>query len=242
MGAKPRVCGVGLDRDIALVLSGGGMNGVLLELGFLRRLREDARWERVGFVYGTSAGALSGTMGALDRLDELEAFLMALQPHETFRPHRLWRLPLLGLHDYALPETIAERVEPVESLAADLATAKIELVVCATDVSERDVAQDGAGAYELTWWSRAPASARGDGPRRCSLRRRSARSSCRSTSATVWPRTAAGSETSRSRTPTRSRACTRSSRSGTCRPISPLGRADRAPPPPASAAFAPCRP
>ena len=100
------------------------MNGVLLELGFLRRLREDARWERVGFVYGTSAGALSGTMGALDRLDELEAFLMALQPHETFRPHRLWRLPLLGLHDYALPETIAERLEPVESLATDLAAAR----------------------------------------------------------------------------------------------------------------------
>jgi predicted acylesterase/phospholipase RssA len=143
-----------LDRDVALVLSGGGMNGVLLELGFLRRLREDPRWERVGYVYGTSAGALSGTMGALDRLDELEAFLLALQPHETFRPHRLWRLPLLGLHDYALPDTIAERLEPVESLAADLAAAEIELVVCATDVTEEERAQDGAGAYELTWSSR----------------------------------------------------------------------------------------
>ena len=145
---------MGLDRDIALVLSGGGMNGVLLELGFLRRLREDARWERVGFVYGTSAGALSGTMGALDRLDELEAFLMALQPHETFRPHRLWRLPLLGLHDYALPETIAERLEPVESLATDLAAGDIELVVCATDVSEPEDGDESDHAYELTWSSR----------------------------------------------------------------------------------------
>jgi predicted acylesterase/phospholipase RssA len=144
------------DRDVALVLSGGGMNGVLLELGFLRRLREDTRWQRVGFVYGTSAGALSGTMGALDRLDELEAFLMTLQPHETFRPHRLWRLPLLGLHDYALPDTIAERLGAVESLAADLAAAEIEVVVCATDVTEREVPDDddSAGAYELTWSSR----------------------------------------------------------------------------------------
>jgi predicted acylesterase/phospholipase RssA len=145
------------DRDVALVLSGGGMNGVLLELGFLRRLREDARWERVGFVYGTSAGALSGTMGALDRLDELEVFLMALQPHETFRPHRLWRLPLLGLHDYALPDTIAERLGPVESLAADLADAEIELLVCATDVTHREVSDDEVGAYELTWSSRTAA-------------------------------------------------------------------------------------
>src|SRR5688500_2036870 len=114
------------DRDVALVLSGGGMSGILLELGFLRRVREDPLWQRVGFVYGTSAGALAGTMAALDRLDELEGFLMALQPDETFRPHRLWRLPLLGLHDYALPDTIAARLGPIEQLTADLAAAEIE--------------------------------------------------------------------------------------------------------------------
>jgi len=57
------------ERDVAIVLSGGGMNGVLLELGFLRRLRESSLWPRVGRIYGTSAGALSGSMAALDRLD-----------------------------------------------------------------------------------------------------------------------------------------------------------------------------
>ena len=36
----------------------------------------------------------------------MEQFLLALRPEQTFRPHRLWRLPFLGLHDYALPDTI----------------------------------------------------------------------------------------------------------------------------------------
>ena len=91
------------DRDLAIVLSGEGMNGLLLELGFLRRLREDPLWERVGWVYGTSAGALSGVMAVRDRLDELEEFVLELRPEETFRPNRLWQLPFTGLHDYALP-------------------------------------------------------------------------------------------------------------------------------------------
>ena len=91
------------DRDLALVLSGGGMNGLLLELGFLKRLREDPLWERVAWIYGTSAGALCGMMGALDRLDALEEFVLDLRPEETFRPNRLWQTPLNGLHDYALP-------------------------------------------------------------------------------------------------------------------------------------------
>ena len=52
------------ERDLALVLSGGGMNGLLLELGFLKRVREDPLWERVGWVYGTSAGALCGVMAS----------------------------------------------------------------------------------------------------------------------------------------------------------------------------------
>jgi predicted acylesterase/phospholipase RssA len=157
MAVKPRL-GAVQDRDLALVLSGGGMNGVLLELGFLQRLREDPLWARVGHIYGTSAGALSGTMATLDRLDDLERFLMGLQPSETFRPHRLWRLPLLGLHDYALPSTIAERIAPIEDLAEGLAAADIELVVCATDVTNRDE-DDGAGdhLYELTWSSRTAA-------------------------------------------------------------------------------------
>ena len=44
------------DKDVAIVLSGGGVNGVLLQLGFLRRLRTSSLWPRVGCIYGTSAG------------------------------------------------------------------------------------------------------------------------------------------------------------------------------------------
>ena len=105
------------NRDLALVLSGGGMNGLLLELGFLKRIRDSPLWERVGWIYGTSAGALSGVMAALDRLDDLEQFVLELRPDETFRPNRLWQTPLNGLHDYVLPETIAERLAPIEELA-----------------------------------------------------------------------------------------------------------------------------
>ena len=68
------------DRDVAIVLSGGGMNGMLLELGFLKRLRESALWPRIGSIYGTSAGALTGTMAALDRLDEMEEFALGPKP------------------------------------------------------------------------------------------------------------------------------------------------------------------
>src|SRR5919198_156793 len=101
-------------RDVAIVLSGGAVNGVLMELGFLKRLRESELWPRIGWIYGTSAGALSGTMAALDRLDELEGFMLRLQPEDPFRPHSLWRLPLLGSHDYRLPETVAARIGDIE--------------------------------------------------------------------------------------------------------------------------------
>ena len=140
------------DRDLALVLSGGGMNGLLLELGFLKRLREDPLWERVGWIYGTSAGALSGVMAAVDRLDDLEAFVLELRPEETFRPNRLWQTPFSGLHDYALPETIAERLAPIDELAAQVASAPIELVVTVTDVTDADL--DELHAYERIYSSR----------------------------------------------------------------------------------------
>jgi predicted acylesterase/phospholipase RssA len=122
-------------RNAALVLSGGGINGVLLELGFLKRLRETPFWPRIGWIYGTSAGALSGTMAALDRLDELEDFLLSLQAEDVFRPRRLWELPLGGLHDYTLPGTIAERLGGAEELGKALTRSEVELVVFATDVS-----------------------------------------------------------------------------------------------------------
>jgi predicted acylesterase/phospholipase RssA len=143
-------------RDIAVVLSGGSMNGVLMELGFLHRLRESELWPRVGWFFGTSAGALSGAMGALDRLDELERFLLTLQPHETFRPNRLWRLPLLGVHEYALPETIAERFGDLTELAAELRDSERELVVVATDVTPSDGLDERD--YELVYsaWRTEP--------------------------------------------------------------------------------------
>jgi predicted acylesterase/phospholipase RssA len=141
------------DRDVAVVLSGGGMNGVLMELGFLQRVRESEYWPRIGWIYGTSSGALAGTMAALDRLDALEEFLLSLQPDETFRPHRLWQLPLLGLHDYTLPHTIEERIgDPVE-LARALARAEVEVTVLVADVTgDEDPA--GVESLELAYSSK----------------------------------------------------------------------------------------
>src|SRR3954453_1253666 len=143
-----------MDRDVAVVLSGGAVNGVLMELGFLQRLRESELWPRVGWFYGTSSGALSATMAALDRLDELEEFMLRLQPEDTFRPHSLWRLPLLGSHDFRLPMTIHERLGGLTQMAHDLVECPVELVVFATDVSQ-DVHGSGPHAYELAYSSRS---------------------------------------------------------------------------------------
>jgi predicted acylesterase/phospholipase RssA len=140
-------------RNVALVLSGGGINGVLLELGFLKRLREAPLWDRVGWVYGTSAGALSGVMAALDRLDDLEEFVFALQPTDVFRPRRLWQFPG-GLHDYTLPSTIAERLGGDAELGSALMSSPIELVVFATDVSVHE-SVEGDRHYELAYSSRS---------------------------------------------------------------------------------------
>jgi predicted acylesterase/phospholipase RssA len=139
-------------RDAAAVLSGGGINGVLLELGFLKRLRESALWDRLGWIYGTSAGALSGAMAALDRLDDLERFVLELQPGEVFRPRRVWQFPG-GLHDYTLPDTIAARIGDPHELGTQLQSSPLELIVFATDVSPHDEG-DGTRHYELAYSSR----------------------------------------------------------------------------------------
>ena len=136
------------EKDVAIVLSGGGVNGVLLQLGFLKRLRSSPLWPRVGCIYGTSAGALTGTMAALDRLDDLEEFTLSLQPRDVFAPQRLWQLPLNGLHHYALPATMAQRLSEPNELAEALAAAPIELIVFATDVSEH-----AETSYELVYSS-----------------------------------------------------------------------------------------
>jgi predicted acylesterase/phospholipase RssA len=141
-------------RDVAVVLSGGAVNGLLMELGFLKRLRETELWRRIGWIYGTSSGAVTGVMAALDRLDELEEFMLRLQPEDTFRPHSLWRLPLLGSHDFRLPVTIDERLGGLTEIARDLAECPVEVVVFATDVSQ-DVHGSGPHAYELSYSSRS---------------------------------------------------------------------------------------
>jgi predicted acylesterase/phospholipase RssA len=140
-------------RDLAAVLSGGGINGVLLELGFLKRLRESPLWDRIGWIYGTSAGALSGTMAALDRLDDLEDFVLGLQPDEVFRPRRMWQFPG-GLHDYTLPHTITERMGDPLELGVALGSSPVEVVVFATDVSPPGEG-DGTPDYELAYSSRS---------------------------------------------------------------------------------------
>ena len=140
-------------RDVALVLSGGGINATVMELGFLRRVRDSELWPRVGWIFGTSAGALTGTMAALDRLDDLERFLLTLRPEDVFRPHRLWRLPLLGLHDYALPRTIAERMESALDLVRGLESSPIEVVVLATDLGV-EIEDTTNESYELAYSSR----------------------------------------------------------------------------------------
>ena len=66
-------------RDVALVLSGGGINGVLMELGFLQRLRASSIWARIGWIFGTSAGALAGTLASVDRLEDLSHRLAGLR-------------------------------------------------------------------------------------------------------------------------------------------------------------------
>ena len=141
-------------RDVAVVLSGGGMNGMLLEMGFLKRLRESDLWARTGWFFGTSAGAFSGCVAVLDRLDDLERFLLRLQVDETFRPNRLWRLPLLGTHDYVLPQTIAERIGDPLELARGVAASDQELVVVVTDVTPEY--EDGISSrpFELVYSSK----------------------------------------------------------------------------------------
>ena len=139
--------------DTAVVLSGGSINGIFLQLGFLQALRASALWGRIGWVYGTSAGALSGCAVALDSLDEHEEFLMRLQPEDVFAAHDLWRTPFVGLHRYTLPETVAERfAEPVE-LARRVQAGPRELTVVTTDVGLSAASARGDNLFERAFSS-----------------------------------------------------------------------------------------
>jgi predicted acylesterase/phospholipase RssA len=129
------------------------MSGVLLELGFLQRLRESSLWPRLALIAGTSAGALTGCVAALDKLEELERFLLRLRPEDTFRANRLWRLPLCGTHDYVLPRSVAEQLGEPLALARELAASPVELLVVVTDVTV-----DGAVLEERRLFERAYSS------------------------------------------------------------------------------------
>jgi predicted acylesterase/phospholipase RssA len=91
-------------------------------------------------------------MAALDRLDELEEFLLGIQPSDAFRPRPFWQFPG-GLHDYTLPTTVSDRIGSPAELGAQLASSPIELVVYATDVSDYP-AGDEERDFELVYSSR----------------------------------------------------------------------------------------
>ncbi|MGL6279421.1 MAG: patatin-like phospholipase family protein [Gaiella sp.] len=143
------------ERDLAIVLSGGGINAILLELGFLQVVRAGPLWPRVGWIYGTSAGALSGMMATVDRLDELEAFLLELQPEDVFSPNPLWQTPLGGLRGYALPATVAARLDQPHAFGEALVRSPIELTVIATDVGIGEEQGDVDRHFELVYSSRS---------------------------------------------------------------------------------------
>jgi len=94
-------------------------------------------------------------MAVLDRLDDLERFLLQLRPEEAFRANRLWRLPLLGTHDYVLPRTVAERLGDPVALAVELAGAERELVVIVTDVTTNPDEGTPDPLFERAYSSRA---------------------------------------------------------------------------------------
>ena len=87
---------------------GGGINGVLLELGFLKRLSRDA-------VCGRESGGSTerrparsqGRWPPSDRLDELEEFLLELQADDAFRPRAVWQFPRRAPRLHAARTTVA---------------------------------------------------------------------------------------------------------------------------------------
>ena len=140
--------------DTALVLSGGSVNGIYLQLGFLQVIRESELWPAVGWVYGTSAGAFSGWAAARDAIDEHERFLMGMQPENVFEAHDLWRTPFVGLHRYALPDSVAEQLgDPVE-MARALREGPRELTVVAIDIGLSPESARSEDPYERAFSSR----------------------------------------------------------------------------------------
>ena len=169
------------------------MNGVLLELGFLKRLRDQlavaAGRVNLRHVRGCADRDDGGARPAR-RAGGVRA--RASSPRDVFAPQRLWRLPLNGLHEYALPGDGRASACSTRSSSRGARGAPIERRVFATDVSDED---DGA-TTRTSSPTRRTRRRRRRWRRPCSPRRRSARSSCRCRSGTGSPPTAAGSGTS----------------------------------------------
>ena len=140
--------------DTGLVLSGGSINGIFLQLGFLQAVRASGLWPAIGWVYGTSAGAFSGWATALDAIDEHERFLMGLQPDDVFAAHDLWRAALVGLHRYTLPETVAERLGDPVDLARRIGEGPRELTVVTIDIGLSPESGRTDDPYERAFSSR----------------------------------------------------------------------------------------
>ena len=140
--------------DTGLVLSGGSINGIFLQLGFLKAVRASGLWPMIGWVYGTSAGAFSGWATALDAIDEHERFLMGLQPDDVFAAHDLWRAALVGLHRYTLPETVAERLGDPVDLARRIGKGPRELTVVTIDIGLSPESGRSEDPYERAFNSR----------------------------------------------------------------------------------------
>jgi predicted acylesterase/phospholipase RssA len=140
--------------DTGLVLSGGSVNGIFLQLGFLQAVRASGLWPAIGWVYGTSAGAFSGWATALDAIDEHERFLMGLQPDDVFAAHDLWRAALVGLHRYTLPETVAERIGDPVDLARRIREGPRELTVVTVDIGLSPESAHSEDPYERAFSSR----------------------------------------------------------------------------------------
>ena len=104
-------------------------------------------------------------MAALDRLDDLETFLLGAARRTTCSARaRMWQLPLGGLRDYTLPATIAERLGGAEELGAALAAAPRSSSSSSRPTSATTSTRTGRGATSSRT-RRAHDAAGGDGPR-----------------------------------------------------------------------------
>ena len=101
----------------------------------------------------TSAGALTGSIAAIDRFEELEEFLLG-PAARRLRPNWLWRLPLLSAFTSTSCRRRSERLGDLNELGGGAAgAAEREPVVVATDASPASPGVD-LRDYELTQSSR----------------------------------------------------------------------------------------